>query len=145
MTDTWQDFRDRLNRELTALPANASLVVAEPDPSAQPAPKRPWWRLWGSEPQRDAGRYVQVLSFGDVLRAECVSGAYRDVSAAQHQQLLDLGWSDPATHAARYSSDNYVYEAPVAEAAGLAELCTRSLQVLDAQPDVDWRWQVIDD
>ncbi|MDH2414577.1 hypothetical protein [Nocardioides sp. CER19] len=144
MTDAWQVFRDRLGSELVALPVDHSLLVSEPDPPAGPAPARKWWQLGAAGPRAVPGRYVQFLRWEDVVRAECVSGAYRDVSETQHRALLDLGWSDPAANPKRWGTDNYVYDAAPAELAQLADLCARSLDVLGARPDADWRWQVTD-
>lgn len=105
---------------------------------------RRWWQRRGSGQRTVPGRYVQFQHWGDFVRAECISGAYRDVTPEQHAALLALGWSDPATHPAQWATENYVHDAPPAALGELAALCARSLEVLGADPAGPWTWQVND-
>ncbi|MFT4083014.1 MAG: hypothetical protein QM638_10540 [Nocardioides sp.] len=142
MGNGWQAFGHRLLRELSELPVGASLLVSEPDPEPSPAPARKWWQFTANRPRAVPGCYLQFQRWEEVVRAECVSGAYRVVSESAHAELMALGWSDPATQPARWGTDNYVYDADPDELEPLADLCVQSLELIGAKADAAWTWRV---
>lgn len=137
MDDTWDHWRQRLQRELEVIVDGAFVVLTELD---GPPVRRGLLRKARPEPVR----YVQFLRVGDTFEAECVGarsfGGYYNIDQTQHDALCGLGWEFPDRGArATWGAPNYRRYAKFRDAAMLARLAIDSLAVLHLRPDAGLR------
>ena len=132
---TWDGVRSHLARTIRSLQHKGFVVVGEP-----PGTPRRVGLLRRTE--HPPTRYVQLLRVDDELHAECVGttavGGPLEVSLEVAARLLSWGWMPPGD--ARGVS-NYAVTAQVTDAERLADLGTRTLELLGLRPD-DLVWTV---
>ena len=142
MSQTWDDVRRRLERELSELFEDEFVVVGEP--AAAPAPAR---GLLRRRPRPAPTRYAQVRRDGEHLFAECIGatsfGGDWEVAPADHTRLREGGWlvpGDDDPSGVQPSYPNYWRVLPRGNVAQVARMCTDALMILGTDPgSVEWQ------